>query len=97
LDYILNGQKPLEGRVGYEGIKKIKVGDYIYLNGQHKAQIVSVQKYPTFKVAVNEENYKLLIPDASSSDETVRVYEKIYPLRKQEKLGVYIFEIKYPA
>lgn len=95
LQYILEGKKPLEGRVGYDNIKKFKVGDYVYLNGEYKAQITDIKRYPTFKDAVNENNYKLLIPDAHAVEETVKTYEKLFPLWKQEKLGVYIFEIKY--
>ena len=97
LQYILEGKKPLEGRVGYDNIKKFKVGDYVYLNGEYKAQITDIKRYPTFKNAVNENNYKLLIPDAHSVEETVKIYEKLFPLWKQRKLGVYIFRIKYPV
>jgi ASC-1-like (ASCH) protein len=95
LQYILEGKKPFEGRVGSDNIKKFKVGDYVYLNGEYKAQITDIKRYPTFKDAVNENNYKLLIPDAHAVEETVKTYEKLFPLWKQEKLGVYIFEIKY--
>ena len=97
LRYILEGKKPLEGRVGYPNIKKFKVGDYVYLNGEYKAQITDIKRYPTFKDAVDEHNYKLLIPDAHSVEETVEMYEKLFPQWKQENLGVYIFEIKYPV
>ncbi len=97
LDYILEGKKPLEGRVGYDNIKKFKVGDYIYLNGKYKAQIIDIKKYSTFKEAVDENNYKLLIPDANSPEEAIKVYEKLYPIWKQTQLGVYIFKIKYPV
>lgn len=97
LRYILEGKKLLEGRVGYNNIKKFKVGDYVYLNGKYKAQIIDIKRYRTFKDAVNENNYKLLIPDAYSVEETVKMYEKLIPLWKQKKLGVYIFEIRYPV
>jgi ASC-1-like (ASCH) protein len=97
LRHILEGRKPLEGRVGYDGIKKLKVGDFIYLNGEYKAQITDIKRYPTFKDAVDEKNYKLLIPEAHSVEETLKVYEGLFPLWKQRKLGVYILGIKYPV
>lgn len=97
LKHILEGKKPLEGRIGYDNIKRLKVGDYIYLNGQHKAQIVDIKKYPTFKDAVDESNFRLLIPDTHSVEEALEIYEMLYPLWKQRKLGVYIFRIKYPV
>lgn len=97
LNYTLEGKKPLEGRVGYNNIKRLKVGDYIYLNGQHKAQIVGIKKYHTFKDAVDESNFRLLIPDTHSVEEAIKIYEKLYPIWKQRKFGVYIFRIKYPV
>jgi ASC-1-like (ASCH) protein len=97
LQYILDGKKPLEGRIGYDNIKKFKVGDSVYLNGEYKALITDIKEFPTFEDAVNENNYKLLIPDARSVEETVKIYEKLFPLWKQRKLGVYIFTIKYPV
>lgn len=97
LQYILDGKKPLEGRVGYDNIKKFEVGDYVYLNGEYKAKIIDIKKFPSFKDAVNKNNYKLLIPEAHSVEETVEIYDKLFPLGKQRNLGVYIFGIKYPA
>jgi len=97
LNYIIEGKKTLEGRIGYGNIRRFKVGDYVYLNGKYKAQIVGIRKYSTFAEALSEENYKLLIPDANSIEEAIGVYNKLYPLWKQKTLGVYIFEIKYPV
>ena len=96
LKYILEGKKLLEGRVGYDNIKRFKMGDFVYLNGEYKAQIIDIKTYSTFKEALDKNNYKLLIPDAHSVEETVKVYEKLFPLWRQRKLGVYIFKIKYP-
>jgi len=96
LEFILEGKKPLEGRVGYNNIRNLKIGDLILLNGRFRAQIIDIRRYPTFKDAINEKNYKLLIPDASSIDETIKMYEKIFPLEKQIELGIYILELRYP-
>jgi len=97
LNYIIEGKKTLEGRVGHDNIRRFKVGDYVYLNGKYKAQIVGIRRYSTFEEALNEENCKLLVPDANSIEEAIEVYNKLYPLWKQKNLGVYIFEIKYPV
>ena len=97
LNYILEGKKPLEGRVGYDNIRRLKVGDYVRLNGQYEVQIMNIRKYSTFEEALNKENYKLLIPDANSIEEAVKEYNNLYPLWKQKEFGVYIFEIKYPV
>lgn len=96
LDYILEGKKVLEGRVGYDNIKRINIGDFVSLNGKYKAKIQAIQKYKSFKEALNENNFRLLIPDALSIEEALNIYNEIYPLWKQEKLGVIIFRIKYP-
>jgi len=97
LNYIIEGKKTLEGRIGYDNIRRFNVGDYVYLNGKYKAQIVGIRKYSTFEEALSEENYKLLIPDANSIEEAIGVYNKLYPLWKQKNFDVYIFEIKYPV
>jgi len=97
LEYILKQKKTLEGRIGYDNIRNLKKGDIVYLNGEYKAQIVGVRKFSMFREAVTQENYKRLIPDAKSPEDALRVYEMLYPLWKQRKYGVYIFEIKYPV
>jgi ASC-1-like (ASCH) protein len=91
---ILNGVKTLEGRVGYGNIKNIQVNDHIYFNGRYKAKITKVSKYPSFRQAVNKENYKKLIPDADSHENAISIYESLFPLWKQRQLGVYIFEFE---
>ena len=97
LQFILKGKKRLEGRVGYNNIRKFKRGDYVYLNGIYKAKIVNIWTYSTFEEALQNYDYKLLIPDANSQQDALRVYNNLYPLWKQRKYGVYIFEIKYPV
>ncbi|MEK6808004.1 MAG: ASCH domain-containing protein [Nanoarchaeota archaeon] len=97
LEFILSGKKPLEGRVGYDNIRRFKVGDYIYLNDKYRAKIINIWTHTTFRDAISDSNYKLLIPDATSADDAIKTYESLYPLWKQKQLGVYIFELKYPA
>jgi len=75
----------------------LRPGDFVYLNGEHKAQITGVKKYPSFRDAINNNNYKLLVPHAKSVEEAVRVYDKLFPTWKQKELGVYIFQIEYPV
>ena len=96
LRLILEGKKCLEGRVGYKNIKRFRIGDEVYLNGKYKAQITNIWTYPTFKEALSHHNYKLLLPDAESQKEALKVYNDLYPLWKQKKYGVCILEIKYP-
>lgn len=94
LGMILDGTKSLEGRVGYENIKNIKRNDQILFNGRYKARILRVSRYTTFKEALSKEDFKKLIPDVDSQKESLQLYESLFPLWKQEKLGVYIFEFK---
>jgi ASC-1-like (ASCH) protein len=97
LRYILDGVKSLEGRVGYDNIRDLRIGVDIYLNGEHRARIVDIKNYASFQDAITEDNYRLLIPDAHSPEETIRTYEQLFPLWKQKKLGVYILKLKYPV
>lgn len=96
-EYILSGEKILEGRIGYDNISKIEIGDFVLLNGVYKAKITKIKRYSTFIEAVNESNYKLLIPDSKSIEDTLRIYERLFPIWKQKKFGVIIFTIQYPA
>ena len=94
LSQVLSGEKDLEGRVGYDNIRKINVNDTILIQGTDPFYVRNLNMYASFQEAVKENNYKRLIPDAKSVMEAIKIYEDIYPVWKQKKLGVYIFEIK---
>ncbi len=92
---IMSGRKPLEVRVGYSGIRKIRKGDNVKLEcGKHSGivRITDVRKYKSFREMLEVENPGHIAPDVKP-DAVLNVLHRIYPANK-EKLGVYVFEMK---
>ena len=96
LQMISAQKKDLEVRVGYEDIRKIKVGDKIQFmsaSDQLVVNVIGIRKYLSHKEMLAKESYLRIVPDAKSGDEVLGVLQSIYPQQK-EKLGVYVFEIR---
>lgn len=95
LDFIDDGTKTLEVRVGYENIKKIEKGDQILFKSRY-AQIVKdvfdIRKYNTFEEMLQTENYQRIVPEMDETD-VKKLLKDIYPADK-ESLGVIVFEIR---
>lgn len=93
-DAIMAGTKPLEARVGYDSIKRIRKGDNICLENERVSgvvQVVGIRVYNTFADALKHENAGHIVPDDPAG--ALQVLQRIYPPDK-ERLGVYIFEFK---
>ncbi len=93
-DAIMAGTKPLEVRVGYDNIKKIKQGEQIKLECGRVSgviQVVEVRVYDTFADMLAKENPAHVVPDNPTG--ALRVLRSIYPTDK-EKLGVYVLQIR---
>ncbi len=91
---IMAETKPLEVRVGYENIKRIKVGDRIQLESNRETGVVEVtgiRVYSTFEQMLKKENPGHIVPENSA--DALKVLQRIYPLEK-ESLGVYVFSLK---
>lgn len=95
-DYIMEGVKTLEVRVGYDSIKRYRVGELIELSTrQHtgRVRIRAIRTYANFDVALAVEPWQKIIPDATSKAEATRRLREIYNPEK-EAYGVYVFEIE---
>jgi ASC-1-like (ASCH) protein/ribosomal protein S18 acetylase RimI-like enzyme len=93
---IMRGEKTLELRVGYDGIKKIKEGDLIDLHTSQAHSLVrikSVRVYTTLKDVVDTEDWKQIVPNVLSATLALQTLRDIYGPDK-EALGVYVFEIE---
>lgn len=91
---IMAGTKPLEARVGYDSIKRIRKGDSIRLESERLfgvVQVVDVRVYKTFAEMLQHEKAGHIVPDDPAG--ALQVLRRIYPPEK-EQLGVYIFEFK---
>lgn len=95
-DFIRSGRKPLEVRVGYESMKRIKKGERIQMVTHDESfvvQVVDKREYQTFVEMLQKERYDHIAPDCSSSDEVLRVLQGIYSPDK-EHLGVIVLQFK---
>ncbi|MFA5080514.1 MAG: GNAT family N-acetyltransferase [Candidatus Paceibacterota bacterium] len=98
-DLIRFGKKTLEVRVGYESIKRIKVGERIQLGchvSTQEVKVVEVRNYSTFEDMLTNEDWKLIVPDARSKGEVLSLLRQIYPKNK-EVLGVIVLEFEKPS
>jgi ASC-1-like (ASCH) protein len=99
LALILQGEKRVEMRVGYDNIRRLQPGDQLQLNAEHPFTIVRVGRYASFEEMLAHEDARLIAPGASESEILARSREKyprsreIYPPDK-EALGVVTLEIR---
>lgn len=101
VELILKGDKTLDARIGYENIKKIQTDSMIKIIDNKKTSIFNehyftagkIMRFNSLKEAINKDNYKRLIPNAKTLKEAIKHYNSIYPIEKQEELGVYLIEI----
>ncbi len=90
---IMAGTKPLEVRVGYDNIKKIKKGDHIRLECDRHHGIVKVadiRTYSTFAEMLRDEKAGHIAPDDPAR--ALAILRGIYP-KDKEDLGVFVFQL----
>ncbi len=94
-NFLDNGSKDIEVRVGYSMIKKIKVGDYIQFmeRGNAKFQVVEVKIFKSFADLFDSIPVKRVLPDITDKAKAIRILEDIYP-KDREALGVYAIYLK---
>ena len=95
-DLIRSGNKPLEVRVGYDSIKRIKKDERIQMMTHDESFIVRVvdkREYLTFAEMLKKERYDHIAPDCASAEEVMRILQGIYP-RDKERLGVIVLQFK---
>lgn len=94
-NFINNGSKDIEVRVGYSMIKRIKVGDFIQFmeRGNAKFQVTEIRIFKSFAELFSNIPVKRVLPDITDKEKAIRTMEKIYP-KDREALGVYAIFIK---
>lgn len=93
-NFIVNGSKTFEGRLGSDKNKALQLGDVIVFNDSLKVRIISVHIFPSYEDVMKVLDFKKLIPDAKSVEDAIGVYEEFYSKEKQANLGVYVFGIE---
>lgn len=108
LDDIIAGRKTIEGRLNRGKFAEYSVGDIVSLRRDHRdtrgilqdgerdaaqVKIIAIRHYKTFIEMVESENYRFVIPSASSSKEAAAIYDDYYSIEDQNKHGVLAIEI----
>lgn len=94
LDYVRQGRKTLEVRVGYDQIKTIQPGEkirFLSLTEALDVSVIAVRRYGSFKEMLVVEPADKILPDVPQ-EEAFRRLQEIYPPSK-ERLGVIVLEI----
>lgn len=92
LQQILEGRKTIEVRVGYENIRRLRVGDLLRLNDLHLYRIRRVAFYPDFEALLAHEPAAAIAPDLPA-DSLLAALRDLYPPEK-EALGAVALEIE---
>ncbi|MBP7820926.1 ASCH domain-containing protein [Candidatus Saccharibacteria bacterium] len=108
LDDIIAGRKNIEGRLNKGKHKNYQTGDIILLRRDHrnrngklikgktigaKVRVLSVTSYPSFFEMTQNEQYKKIIPTASSALQAAREYNKYYTQTDEQRYGVLAIKI----
>lgn len=93
LSFIKSGKKTVEGRLGKDKYLNLRKGDLIKINDM-EVEIVSVEKYSTFKDMLIAVGFKNAIPDAGSLEDAVNVYYRFYSKDDEKIFGVVGIHIK---
>jgi ASC-1-like (ASCH) protein len=91
LDWILQGVKTIEVRVGYSNIARLQAGDVLWLNERHPYQIQRIGRYTSFEELLAGEDPQAIAPDLEP-EELLSALRTLYPAQK-EALGVFALEI----
>jgi ASC-1-like (ASCH) protein/ribosomal protein S18 acetylase RimI-like enzyme len=95
LDYIRDGKKTLEVRVGYSSVRKLRSGEQLNFLSKDDSLLVfikSIRTYPSFTKMLEQEDYRKIVPDQGRSG-VEALLRQIYRPDK-ERLGVYVFEVE---
>jgi ASC-1-like (ASCH) protein/ribosomal protein S18 acetylase RimI-like enzyme len=95
LDYIKAGTKPLEVRVAYDSIKRMRAGEKIRFASRDETQVVLVREiraYSNFDEMAKTEDLSQIVPGQSDS-EVMQTLKRIYPPDK-ERLGVVVLDVE---
>jgi ASC-1-like (ASCH) protein len=78
--------------VAYSNIARLKPGDTLLLNDQHRYTIIDVRRYSDFDALVEAEDPATIAPDLVGREALLAACRAIYPSEK-EALGVVALEI----
>lgn len=106
---MIAGRKTIEGRLNRGKFADYAVGDIVMLRrdvrdkngvlhdgepGAATVKIVAINKYPDFLTMTQTEDYKKVIPYASSAQIAANEYNKFYSMEDQKRYGVLAIKVR---
>lgn len=97
LGYLVDGQKPVEGRKGSPKWQKIRTGDYIifYDVKAYKFQVTDFKTYDSIRSYLQHEGVSNALPGIEFIDEGVSIYRQWTSLTEEKKYGFVGIHLKY--
>lgn len=92
-DYIIKGQKTVEGRLNKGKFSKMQVGDHLLINDEFKYKIERKTNYNSFWDMVESEGVENVVPDKKEIQEAANVYYKFFTKEQEREFGVVAIEI----
>lgn len=109
LDAIIDGRKTIEGKLNRGKFSDYKPGDIVELRrdwrdengvlhdgepGAARVEVVDVRRYETFLAMCQQENFRTIIPSATSAETAAEVYNRYYSSKEQKEYGILAIEVR---
>lgn len=109
LDDIIAGRKTIEGRLNRDKFTQYNIGDYVSLRrdirddngmlhdgkpGAALVEIIAIRRYTSFLQLAEIEDYKKVIPSATSPKQAAAEYDRYYSAADQAAYGVLAIEVR---
>lgn len=91
---IESGEKTIEVRVGYSGMRRIQAGDVLCFNQKINRRVVRVAEYKSFEDMFKSEDARKINPHETVPQQLAAI-RTIFPKHKED-LGVLIFDLTNP-
>ncbi|MFO7807444.1 MAG: ASCH domain-containing protein [Candidatus Moraniibacteriota bacterium] len=92
-DYIINGQKTIEGRLNKGKFSLMQIGDHLLINNEFKCKIKRKTNYKSFQSMIESEGVKSVVPDKKGIQEATNVYYNFFTKEQEQKFGVVAIKI----
>ena len=97
--YVKNGTKRVEGRLKKGLYAELKEGDQILVQNNDESDsvlvsVTAVRTYRDFHEMLTKETLTQVLPNATSIEHGIKLYEQFYSVTDQEKYGVLAIEVE---
>lgn len=91
---ILSGIKTIEGRLYKGKFAQLQIWDVLqFEDTQEELEVIKLTVYPSFKMMLENEGLKYVLPWIKSIEEWIRIYHQFYTPAQEEEFWVIAIEI----